>query len=156
LFLALYRQTQTRVKFNKTQNSTKVYTTHVSNLDFRFLHCLNHESVILGQVENTSAFPGRGKFSESIIPTYSQHIISRINLKQLPQMSEESKQNKVNIKAQHNFNTLNSSNPNIIQNTRTNFNTGHLTKTSTIKQTNKQTCIQIPQQKELYLKTTGQ
>lgn len=73
--------------------------THVSNLDFRFLHCLYHKSVVLGQVEEASAFPGRGKLPEGSIPTYSQHVISRIHLKQLPQMSEDSKKKKVNNKA---------------------------------------------------------
>jgi hypothetical protein len=104
----------------------------------------------LGQVEDTSAFPGRGKFPECIIPTYSQHVISRINLKQLPQMSEESKQNKVNNKAQHNFNTVNNSTQNINQNTQINFNKGNLKKTSIVKQTNKQTCLKFNKDKESY------
>lgn len=48
-----------------------ITVTHVSNLDFGFLHRLDHKSVVLGQVEEASTFPWRGKLPEGIIPTYS-------------------------------------------------------------------------------------
>jgi hypothetical protein len=61
-------------------------------------------------------------------------------------MSEESKQNKVNNKAQHNFNTVNNSTQNINQNTQINFNKGNLKKTSIVKQT----CFKFNKEKEIY------
>jgi len=77
----------TRISFqNLTRHNPTSFRTHVSNLDFRFLHRLYHESIILGQIEDASTFPRRRKLPKSIIPTYSQHVVSRIHLKQLSQM----------------------------------------------------------------------
>lgn len=96
---------------NLTKHNTTSFRTHVSNLDFRFLHRLYHESIILGQVEDASTFPRRRKLPKSIIPTYSQHVISRIDLKQLSQMPTKSKPKLSQLKTETPQNTQHTPHP---------------------------------------------
>lgn len=56
-------------------------------LHFRSSQCLNHESIILRQKKDTTTFPWRRKFPQSIISTNGHHIVSSINLEQLSQIS---------------------------------------------------------------------
>lgn len=58
----------------------------VTNLDFRFPECFNHEPIILRQEEDTAALPWRRKFPQCIISANGHHIISCIDLEHLPQV----------------------------------------------------------------------
>jgi len=59
----------------------------IKYLYFRSSQCLNHESIILRQEKDTTTFPWRRKFPQSIVSTNGHHIVSSINLEQLSQIS---------------------------------------------------------------------
>jgi hypothetical protein len=73
-------------KVNTCQTLLIFYLRGCTNLYFRFSQCLNHETIILRQEKNTTTFPRRRKFPESIIPTNGHHVICSINLEQFPQV----------------------------------------------------------------------
>lgn len=60
----------------------------VSHFDFCFLHSLDHVTIIVGQVEEASAFTGRGELPKRVVPANRYHVVCCIYIEQLPQSPE--------------------------------------------------------------------